>query len=415
MLNVSNILLRCLGDADEDVVAAAGAALEGIHAAASTPLAVAALARAGAGVRGPLLGWLGDEGDLRALPALLADLEAHDPHAAGHFGEGIADAVTGVALRSRAAGAGQRACALIRPLLRSPRPAGRRLVLMTLVELGDPLIVPDLVAALVDADARTRASAASALRSLEEQLPGTLAQQREELLRLLAPVPGGPSRSDLVALLAGSADEHVEQALAAILDRHSADEETRSAVIRSLAKATAPAALATLAGVATGSVRADGLDQRVAAIEQLAGIPGPSAEQALITACGDPLDDLRDAAIRALANAVGDQVEPTLVAHLGDAEETVRVAAVETLAVRRRPAGLAALVALVETARRDGAAAVEAGVAVPLWMRAFDELEPADVPLDDGQRAALAAMAARRHPAAAGAGTGEATPPAVPP
>ncbi|MBA3939322.1 MAG: HEAT repeat domain-containing protein, partial [Planctomycetes bacterium] len=114
-------------------------------------------------------------------------------------------------------------------------------------------------------------------------------------------------------------------------------------------------------------------------------------------ACTDPEADVRLEAVAGLVQAEDPAVDAALGARLRDEDEAVRATAVESIAARRHPAGIAALLALVTAAQRDQTQAEERNAAFPLWVSAFDELIAPAMPLDDAQRAALAAMAERRE------------------
>jgi HEAT repeat protein len=396
------LLLRNLGGADLNLRAAAASALLEIPDARATPSVVAALASADAQTGSVLIEWLVANGDWSGL---LPVVESSDPvgklriAAAGapsrhrHFAWSGDAGVWDMVHRLRDRGEGGSAAATLVPLLAQDQPEWRRVGVELLRRLGATEQAPRLVALLLDGEAEVRTATGDALLAFAADAPDSLDPVAPLLIRQLAKGPG-PAQLGVARVLAHVHTPPAQEALAAVVRARAWDAATRMQALEGLAQASAPGVIATVAAVLRGD--ADAAARQLAA-RDLAGVRAALAERALLDACGDGAADVRLEAVAGLVVAEDFAVDAVLTARLGDADEAVRATAVESIAARRHAVGIAALVALVAGAQRDPAQAEEKDAVFPLWVSAFDELAVPDMPLDDAQRAVIAAMTGRRE------------------
>ncbi len=330
-------LLGMLGDPDLNLREAARSALPEIHAAAATPLVIAALVGAQGQERKVLLDWLASNSDWTGLGPVLSGCDPRNspPAPAGVVGEYDGPDAWLMAERLRAAGQARPAAAVVVTLLAHPDAGMRIFGIGLLRTLGTGECARKVAELLIDADEDVRLNAGDALLEFASAEPGCLEPAVPWLLVALAPQPG-PSRRDVVRVLAALSGPRIQQALAEMVHERTWDELTRAEAITGLAHSAAPGAVAALAAVLASRADGDGPSARVLATRSLAGVHAPAAVSALVAACDDPVAAVRSAAIAAVADAGDQAVDAALLARLGDVDEAVRAAAIAAI-VRFHP------------------------------------------------------------------------------
>ncbi len=380
---------------DADHLDEAGTAERALHAVddpGATPAVVAGLAHAGAtGVdEEPLLDWLCAHGGRHALLPVAKVFFQRDydgDYTRFDFG----------ALLDRMRGTGDRAviCAEARPLLASSRPAWRIAAVWIIARLGARDELPALVPRLVDEDGKVREYAGAVLCGLDETAPGATAALVPALLRLLEP-RSGPSRKEVVRVLENVRDLQVEQSLIRLLRARAWDPETRCSAIRHLRDCTDPVFVTTMCEALAGPRAEIDVQIRVAAACTLGLGLSTAAPPALVAACSDPAARVRASALRALRPMCDLEADRLALPAMTDADEEVRWEAISLIANHGRPAGVAALIALIAAAEH-GPMPMFLSVAErqPWWTAADRLLYCSTCTFDAAQRAVLDAARSR--------------------